>query len=146
DDKRFGTPDWNPLGEFLRPGERVLIKPNFIKESHPRDPDGWKYTVTHGSIIRAVADYIWKALDGRGQVIVADAPQTDSSFTEIVRILGVDHIRSFYQQQGLDFQLFDLRKQEWTRRDGVVVRRRPLPGDPNGAAAFDLGTLSAFAG
>src|SRR5438132_4982774 len=66
DDKRFGTPDWNPLGEFLRPGERVLIKPNFIKESHPRDPDGWKYTVTHGSIIRAVADYIWKALDGRG--------------------------------------------------------------------------------
>jgi hypothetical protein len=28
----------------------------------------------------------------------------------------------------------------------VVVRRRPLPGDPNGAAAFDLGTLSEFAG
>jgi len=45
---------------------------NRVAESHPCDPDGWQYVLTHGSVIRAVIDYVWKALQNRGKVILAN--------------------------------------------------------------------------
>jgi uncharacterized protein (DUF362 family) len=139
-----GTAAWNPLKELIRPGETVLLKPNLVTEFHPRDPGGWQYLLTHGSIIRAAADYVWKALDGRGRVIVADAPQTDASFASITRLLGLDRIREFYRAKGLEFELIDLRREEWRSQEGVIVHRRCLPGDPCGYVAFDLGEESEF--
>jgi uncharacterized protein (DUF362 family) len=144
DAARFGTPAWNPLGELLRPGETVLLKPNLVKESHPRDPDGWKYVLTHGSVIRAVADYIWMAIGSTGKLYLADAPQTDSSWEGLVSVLGLESIRRFYEQQGLPLQLVDLRQEEWRSEGGVIVERRKLAGDPNGAVAFDLASASEF--
>ena len=142
---RFGTADWNPLRGLVNPGETILLKPNLVKESHPRDPEGWRYVITHGSVIRALADYVWMALNGRDTVIVADAPQTDSSFSAMVRLLGLDAIRDFYCAHGLDFRLLDLRKEEWLNRDGVIIERRRLGGDPRGYIAFDLAAASEFA-
>lgn len=146
DGERFGTPDWNPLRDLIRPGETVLLKPNMVKESHPRDPDGWRYVLTHGSIVRAAADYVWKALEGRGRVVVGDAPQTDSSFSEIARLLGLAEMRACYRARGLDLEVVDLRQEEWENRDGVIVQRRALDGDPNGYVAYDLGGRSEFVG
>lgn len=143
---RYGSPVWNPLGALIRPGESVLLKPNLVKENHPRDPEGWRYVLTHGSVIRAVSDYIWKAVGPRGKVVVADAPQTDSSFERIVRVLGLDVVRDFYVDRGLDFRLVDLRREEHESRDSVIVRRRGLDGDPAGYVAFDLGASSEFVG
>lgn len=142
----YGTAAWNPLRDLIHPGETVLLKPNLVKERHPRDPNGWQYVLTHGSVIRAVADYVWKALEGRGKVILADGPHTDSSFDAVVRVLGLDSIRDFYRAQGLDFELVDLRQDEWTTQDGVIVSRRERPGDPRGYVAFDLAGASEFAG
>ncbi|HXH06596.1 MAG TPA: DUF362 domain-containing protein [Vicinamibacterales bacterium] len=146
DSARFGTADWNPLGGLIRRGETVLLKPNLIKERHPREPEGWRYVLTHGSIVRAVADYVYKALGSRGKIIIADAPQTDSSFDAVVRVLGLDVIRDFYQARGLDIELVDLRNEEWRNVGGVIVGRRRLKGDPRGAVAVDLGPYSAFVG
>jgi uncharacterized protein (DUF362 family) len=145
DTGRFGSPGWNPLGELLSPGETVLVKPNLVKESHPRDPAGWQYVLTHGSVIRAVTDYIWLAIGPTGSVYLADAPQTDSSWDGIVSVLGLDSIRDHYLRRGLSFHLVDLRQEEWRAEAGVIVERRKLAGDPNGAVAFDLGSASEFA-
>src|SRR5437588_9550055 len=79
----FGTAHWNPLGWLVKPGDTVVLKPNLIKEMHPRDLQGWSCMLTHGSFIRAVADYIYIALRGKGGIVVCDAPQTDSSFDQI---------------------------------------------------------------
>lgn len=144
DIERYGTPEWNPLASFIRPTDVVLLKPNLVKESHPRDPEGWKYVLTHGSIIRVVADYVAKALDGRGKIIVADAPQTDSSFVLIAHTLGLFALRDFYLSKGLDFELLDLRQEEWANRDGVIVSRRRLPANSHGTVAFNLGHCSEF--
>jgi len=146
DAAHVGKANWNPLATLIEPGETVLLKPNLVKEKHPRDPQGWKYVLTHGSVIRAVADYAWKALRGHGTIIIADAPQTDSSFNEIVRVLGLDHIRQFYSSQGLVLELADLRQEEWETRQGVTTRRRKLAGDPRGVVAFDLAGHSEFVG
>lgn len=144
DASRFGSPDWNPLCELIHPGETVLLKPNMVHQRHPRDPEGWRYMITHGSIIRAVADYVWKAVGPTGKIIVADAPQTDASFAEMSRLLGLNAIREFYKSRGLTFDIIDLRQEEWTTRGDVVVERRKLPPNPYGAVAFDLGQASEF--
>ena len=146
DAPNLDTPEWNPLSKLINPGETVVLKPNFVKECHPRDPNGWTCVLTHGSIVRAVADYVWKAVGPRGKVIVADAPQTDSSFDKICRLLGLYEVRDFYRRLGLNFDLLDLRKEEWVNRDGVIVERRSLAGDPKGYCAFDLGDASEFRG
>jgi len=145
DASRFGTPAWNPLQELIHPGETVLLKPNLVHDRHPRDPQGWRYVITNGSIIRAVADYVWKAVGPEGKIILADAPQTDASFSKIVDLLGLDKIRDFYTVRGLRFELIDLRQEEWDTRGEVVVERRKLPPNPYGAIAFDLGSASEFA-
>src|SRR5207249_1672378 len=113
---------------------------------HPRDPKGWQYVLTHGSVIRAVADYAWKAVGVEGKLIVADAPQTDSSFDEIARVLGLQTLQRYYRDKGLNFELIDLRQEEWINRDGVIVGRRPLPPNSYGAIAFNLGEHSEFVG
>jgi uncharacterized protein (DUF362 family) len=141
---RCGTAAWNPLGEFITPGQFVLLKPNLVKEYHPRDPAGWVYTITHGSIIRAVADYVWKALEGRGRVMIADAPQTDSDFGKMIEVLQLDRIQAFYRERGLNLEIVDLRKEVWRNVEEVIVERKPLPGDPNGFVAYDLGNDSEF--
>lgn len=146
DGEHYGSASWNPLKDLIKPGETVLLKPNLVKQRHPRDPEGWQYVITHGSIIRAVADYVWKAVGSRGEVIVADAPQTDSSFDQIRELLGLDAIRDFYLSRGFALEIVDLRKEKWVERDGVIVRRKRLGGDPNGYVAFDLGDASELVG
>ena len=42
--------------------------------------------------------------------------------------------------------MIDLRREEWTNRDGVIVNRRRLSGDPRGYVAFDLKGDSEFTG
>lgn len=143
---RFGTPEWNPLGHVIRPGDTVLLKPNLVVDRHPRDPDGLRYTITHGSIVRAVADYVVIALRGSGRIVVADAPQTDSSFRSIAASAGLDALQSFYREKGVDFIVCDLRAEEWRNEGGVIVERTALPGDPAGYSVVELGQHSAFYG
>lgn len=144
DAARYGARDWNPLRELMQPGETALLKPNLVHQRHPRDPEGCRYVVTHGSVVRAVADYVFKAVGQKGKIILADAPQTDASFSEMVRLLGLDAIRDYYKDRGLKFEIVDLRQEEWTTRGDVIVSRRKLPPNPYGAIAFDLGDASEF--
>jgi hypothetical protein len=79
------------------------------------------------------------------QNVLADAPQTDASFSEMVKLLGLDAIRDFYVARGISFELIDLRQEEWTTRGDVVVERRKLAPNPYGSIAFNLGQASEFA-
>jgi len=36
DRKNYGKPDWNPLGELIHPGNHIVLKPNFLAESHKK--------------------------------------------------------------------------------------------------------------
>jgi len=144
DAAHFGSSAWNPLRELIHRGETVLLKPNMVHQHHPRDPEGWRYVITHGSMIRAVADYVWKAIGSDGKIILADAPQTDASFSEMAGLLGLHVIRDFYHSRGLTFEIIDLRQEEWTTRGDVVVERRRLPSNSYGSVAFDLGQASEF--
>lgn len=145
DQGNFGKATWNPLGELIIPGDHVVLKPNWIRESHSSRHDEWEQVITHPSLIRAVLDYVLIALKGEGKVTIADGPQTDSDFDEIVRRTGLDSIVEYFLDKGLDVSLLDLRRERWLQREGVTQKREALPGDPAGYTTIDLGYSSEFA-
>jgi uncharacterized protein (DUF362 family) len=141
DDAHYGGPDWNPLGKFLRPGQTVVLKPNFV--AHRNRSGGDLYAViTHPSVIRAVADYCWIALKGEGRIIVADAPQYDCDWSKLMELTGLPKVAELYD--GV-MELLDLRSY-WSRGRHVASQLEPLPGDPRGSVTVDLGRDSAFTG
>ncbi len=144
DESNYGTTSWNPLGFLIGPGDRVLVKPNLIREGHGSRPMEWEQIITHPSIIRAVLDYVYIALQGKGRVVIADGPQTDSDFVEICRRTSLPELALFFRERGLDVSILDLRREHWLQKGGVTYRRRALAGDPLGYTTIDLGEASEF--
>lgn len=143
---RFGSSDWNPLGEWIRPGDMVVIKPNWVRDFHDDQEGMIDALVTHGSVIRAVADYAFRALEGEGRLIVADAPQNDAVFENIERFCGMPELQRYYRDHlGFDLEYRDLRKEYVQKLDGVLYRREELAGDPEGYRVARLDGASEFA-
>ncbi len=139
-----GSPEWNPLGSVVRPGDHVFIKPNMIAHKHTNS-EAWIDVITHGSVIRPVVDYVFIALRGEGSITIGDAPQTDSIFDKIIAHMGLPELQAYYREH-LQFpvELLDLRDEHWIEKDGIYVETVKLQGDPRGGVSVDLGGLSHF--
>jgi uncharacterized protein (DUF362 family) len=145
DAAHFGGVEWNPLGTLVARGGRVVLKPNFIRHWNPAPDGSPESLITHGSVLRAIADYAWLAVGPQGSVVVAEAAQHDCDFERIVAISGLDPLVRFYEATlGVELGVLDLRREAVSYRDGVIVERRALPGDPLGYRVVDLGTRSFF--
>ena len=50
--------------DYVRPGDRVVLKPNWVKEHDERHPgpDQWEHVVTHPAVIEAVIRWVAKQL------------------------------------------------------------------------------------
>ena len=146
DTEHDGSETWNPLGETIKPGQTVVLKPNFVREFRETYAGHDDCLITHGSVIRAALDYVYIALKGQGRIIIADAPQNDATFESIRQIAGLDQIQAFYRQHaGFDVEVYDLRPEQARKIDGVIVGHESLPGDPAGYVKVDLGPHSMFA-
>lgn len=117
---RFGSKDWNPLGEIIRPGGTVVIKPNLVHDHNhlaqlvkglPREiGEDTECLVTQGPVIRAVTDYVYKAVGPNGTVKIIDLPCVDADFQKVLEISGISHIRDFYAGEcGFHLKVSDLR-------------------------------------
>ena len=140
DAEHADTAEWNPFGNFISPGDKVLIKPNLVLHFNGSGADV-RAVITHASVIRPVLDYVILALKGIGSIIVGDAPQANGHFDEIVAQNGLRKLVEWYQERGISISLVDFRKNCYPdgTRDGV---REELPGDPNGYVLVDLGEKS----
>jgi uncharacterized protein (DUF362 family) len=138
-----------PAG-FVSPGDRVVLKPNWIKEHDERrpGPGEWEHVVTHPTVIEAVTRWAAAQLGGRGAVVICDAPQTDSSFSRIREYCLLDEMaeRCRADFPGVRVEILDLRPEEWRTLEGVTVARAELAGDPLGTTRVDLGENSELAG
>jgi uncharacterized protein (DUF362 family) len=158
---RAGTPDWNPLGDLISPGDRVVIKPNLVssKNLHQKiSGRALQASSTHGSLLRPILDYALRAAGPRGGVRVIDAPIEGCELDKVAGPLGIfaaiDHLRA----RGHDvafvdlrhfrvapyFPVDDVRRLGRSFNLGLLVRRR-MPGDPAGYRIVDLGGESFFA-
>jgi uncharacterized protein (DUF362 family) len=136
--------------DFITPGQRVVLKPNWVKEHDERrpGPGQWEHVVTHPAVIEAVARWAAARLQNRGTMIVCDAPQTDSSFRTLAQYCGLEEMTARMRRDfpGLEFVLLDLRPEEWETIDGVTVAKNRLPGDPLGSTQVNLDAASEFVG
>ncbi len=145
DSSHAGTSRWNPLSWLIKPGETVFIKPNMIAHKHEYTEE-WEHVITHGSVIRAVVDYVFLALQGTGRVIIGDGCQSNSDFDKIIARQGLLELKEYYKREaGFELEILDLRDYHWVEKKGVFVDQRSLPGDPSGKVVVDLGQRSMFA-
>lgn len=142
DKENYGNKKWNPLGEIIKPGDKVVIKPNFVSESRSEDIEPLSI-VTHASVIRPIIDYCQIALQGKGIITVADAPQEDSDFEKIKDITGIKGVIDFINDNSsLKVNLFDLRERIVHVEDNVITKR--FKNDGNQYTTIDIGKKSEF--
>ena len=97
---RFGTRDWSPFRDFIRPGDKVVIRPNLVIDADSQDA-----VTTHASVIRPIVDYAWKALKGDGELTICDSPMLEADFERIIARNGlkemVEILNHFMMQQDI---------------------------------------------
>lgn len=130
------------------PGRLVVVKPNWIQESHEYQPDVWEPVITHPRLLLAIVETLATYMDGRGTICICDVPHTYADFSAITArgglLTGMEALRRRWPSLRID--LLDLRREMWLRKEGVVVERRPKPHDPRGYVRLDLGRDSLFHG
>ncbi len=148
DVENYGAAGWNPFKTVIRPGNKVVIKPNFVLDRHPGGGDV-DAVITHPSLIRAVIDYVFIALGGKGEIIVGDAPQADANFNNLLKHTGLEKINSLYRaEKGFNISIMDFRQLKFVYKNDILTgeSRIKLDGDPLGYTIFNLGGDSEFEG
>ena len=149
DKENFDTPKWNPFKSLINSDETVLIKPNAVMHLNMNFSDSVFASITHGSIVRAVIDYVYIALGGKGKIIVADAPLSHSDFQEWLNITGINGIVEIYRnKKNFRIDIFDLRSLyvPWDFKHNYAPSesRSQAIRDPNGYQEIDLLDTSEF--
>lgn len=120
---------WNPLGGSINPGDTVLIKPNMVNNINPAECDedrGLQCLITHPAIVRCIFDYVYIALQGRGKIIIGDAPVQDCNYDDLVRKSGYLTLFEFIKSKEtreLEVVIDDLRETTLLYENGVVIQK-----------------------
>jgi len=110
DDENYGTPSWNPLGKFIQPGDRVFLLCNFAHERRPDElMEDFRSRCSHGSVIRALADYILIATGKNGSVKIGNAPTQVCHWDAVLRDTETDEVLAFYHSVNAPVEGKDLR-------------------------------------
>lgn len=144
----LGYPQENPLGEIIKPGDKVFIKPNWVasrwRASCPHK-DTLYCVITHPRVIEAMADYVSEALQGSGEIIIGDNPSIDADFQELMKFTEIEKIKDKYN---VPVSILDLRPlvcddlKNYGKRNLMVDQ----PGDPAGKVEINLGKESLLYG
>lgn len=155
DQKNAYSSNWNPFVKIIKPGNKVVIKPNLVA-SRDREKklkgDVLLASSTNPSVLRPLIDYSWKALKGKGKISIVDTPLEGSDFGQTVRDLGLAKMIDFLRkQEGMNIELLDLRHFKiiplmlldnfilgnYSFNIGLLIRKK-LSGDPRGYTIIDL--------
>ena len=130
-----------------RPGDRVAVKPNWVLDFHPSGLDVFS-VITHSAILRAVVDLLYEAMEGSGEIVIADAPQFNCDFARLLEVTQVQRIADYFRaRHDFEIPIRDLRQIACVAPDLTFIRaedRIELAGDPRGYAVVDLREQSAF--
>lgn len=130
----------------IKKGETVLIKPNWIAESHKYNTEEWLSVITNPAIITSVLRMVLEILDGSGRVIITDGPQTNSDWEKIMSNMHPEAWVKMGQDYKIDVSVVDLREDVWITKGDLIVNRKKLSGDPLGSTICNLAENSEFIG
>lgn len=143
DKEHNNTARWNPLKQIISPGDSVVIKPNLVQHFNPNG--SMAALITHGSVIRAILDYVHIALNGEGSIIIGDAPVQSCVFEKVTEISGLNQILKFYQKNSVvNIDIVDFRQSAGYSKKTGLINRIVLPGDPKDYTVVNLGEFSEF--
>lgn len=133
DRERFGTPAWNPLGEFVRPGSSVFVLCNFVFNRRPQETrEDFQAKCIHASTLRALIDYILLATGSEGRVCFGNSPLQSCDWEAVQAESGAARVREFYGKRGLPVESRDLRLYVVERSSMGAVKRIDRRDDDNG--------------
>jgi uncharacterized protein (DUF362 family) len=139
DRERYGTPAWNPLGAYVRPGSSVFVLCNFVYHRRPQESAcAFQAKCVHGSVLRALVDYVAIALDGRGTLRLGNAPLQSCSWERVLRDTQADRVLAFLEERGRPARALDLRLYV-TDRSPLGRVRSVERRDDSDAVVVDLG-------
>jgi uncharacterized protein (DUF362 family) len=123
DSQHFGTAEWNPLGSFISPGQSVFVLCNFVYHRRPGESAAAFFAkCTHGSVVRAVIDYLLIAVGPQGRIRFGNAPVQSCNWDAVLEETGGAAVAGFYRERGLPVEPADLRMQIAERNAlGVVA-------------------------
>jgi uncharacterized protein (DUF362 family) len=98
---------WNPLGALIRPGARVVLKPNWVLH-YNQSGKGLDCLVTHQELIEAVLEYV--ALTHPGEVVLGDAPLQGCDFHALLEACGIQDLVERFRSRGLRIKVADFRR------------------------------------
>jgi len=107
DAARLGTPEWNPLGDLVKSGGKIVVKPNWVLHCN-RGSGGMDCMITHPSVLRAVLEYVFLA--NPSQVVLGDAPLQGCDFEKLLDFGGLRAVIADFQARGLPLVVKDFRR------------------------------------
>jgi len=97
DAENLGTPNWNPLRYAIPEGSVVFVLCNFVYHRREHESiDTFAAKCTHGSVVRAVIDYILLAVGENGLVRFGNAPVQSCDWTRVLNETGAAQVADFY--------------------------------------------------
>lgn len=140
DEENYDTANWNPLRDYVTPGDTVLIKPNMVLHNNASG-GGTDCLYTNPSLVAAIIDYVLIALQGQGKIIIGDAPLQECVFQTLIEESGYDELIEFYKKRGVDITLVDYRNVKTVDKNGLYYLQEDKS---NKGIIVNLDELSAF--
>ncbi|HEY3914586.1 MAG TPA: DUF362 domain-containing protein, partial [Verrucomicrobiae bacterium] len=128
----------NPLGQLIKPGQSVVIKPNWVMHKN-KSSHGLDCLVTNASVVCAVLDFVLKASPGK--VIVGDAPVQGCDFAQLMKDGGYHPAQEHFKSIGAPVEWMDFRRTTLDRSKTVWKRSTDLRGMER-YTLFDLASES----
>lgn len=141
DKERAGSSLWNPLGELIRPGDKVVVKPNWVMHEN-RGSGSLNGLVTHPSVVRALLDFVYIALGKEGTVVVGDAPLQSCNIDLLWKSQDWFTIPRFYESHSKLKVVLDDWRLELYHRQGKLTFRKELRQSDDRFVVVDLGKES----
>lgn len=125
----WGRNPRNPFEGWVKPGDRVVIKPNWVHHENRLEPN-LDALVSHSSLVKHLLDLLALALDGRGSVVIGDAPLQSCAFDQLMKRTGIGDVvaRAQATYPRLEILIEDWRLTVLPERYGGPVRRGSSKG------------------
>ena len=149
DSENIGKKSWNPLKVYVRPGNTVLLKPNLVNHFNPTEENhnrGMDCLITHPSIVRCLFDYVYIALEGKGKIIIADAPIQGCVFNDVINNTGYGKLIEYVKEKEtdeLEISIADLREVLYEKKGNITIQSERETVEYPGTI-IDLGKESYF--
>ena len=135
------------LFEQVKTARKVVLKPNWVRDTHLERPGHWDYVITHPAVITAVLRKVLELMPSGGRVSIIDGPEFSSSFDKILSYYPLVRWKEKALDKNIEIEIIDLREEIWEDNGNVVTKRSKNKGDFRGSTQTNLeGELSEFFG